>query len=94
MLDWVRACKGGDPDCSDFKVSAPFAEWMVLGVIAFRVQGKLGQREFSIHQQRGSQSLREATVPQRLGTEAVAPRYSVAARLQANLAVAQRRTEE
>ena len=41
MLDWVRACKGGDPSCSDFKVSAPFAEWMVLGVIAFRVPGKL-----------------------------------------------------
>ncbi len=41
MLDWVRACKGGDPGCSDFKVSAPFAEWMVLGVIAFRVPGKL-----------------------------------------------------
>ncbi len=41
MLDWVRACKGGDASCSDFKVSAPFAEWMVLGVIAFRVPGKL-----------------------------------------------------
>jgi predicted dehydrogenase len=41
MLDWVRACKGGDPSCSDFKVSAPFAEWMVLGVIAFRVPGRL-----------------------------------------------------
>jgi hypothetical protein len=41
MLDWVRACKGGDPACSNFSVSAPFAEWMLLGVIAFRVPGKL-----------------------------------------------------
>ncbi len=41
MLDWVRACKGGDPACSNFNVASPFAEWMVLGVIAFRVPGKL-----------------------------------------------------
>lgn len=41
MLDWVRSCKGGDAACSNFSVSAPFAEWMVLGVIAFRVPGKL-----------------------------------------------------
>jgi len=41
MRDWVRACKGGDAACSNFSVSAPFAEWMVLGVIAFRVPGKL-----------------------------------------------------
>jgi predicted dehydrogenase len=41
MRDWVRACKGGDPSCSDFSITAPFAEWMTLGVIAFRVPGKL-----------------------------------------------------
>jgi predicted dehydrogenase len=41
MLDWIRACKGGDPSCSDFSVTAPFVEWMTLGVIAFRVPGKL-----------------------------------------------------
>jgi hypothetical protein len=41
MQDWVRACKGGDPPCSHFGVSGPFAEWMLLGVIAFRVPGKL-----------------------------------------------------
>ena len=41
MLDWVRACKGGDPSCSDFSITAPFVEWMTLGVIAFRVPGKL-----------------------------------------------------
>jgi hypothetical protein len=41
MLDWVRACKGGDPSCSDFSISAPYAEWLTLAVIAFRVPGKL-----------------------------------------------------
>ena len=41
MLDWIRACKGGDPGCSDFSITAPFVEWMTLGVIAFRVPGKL-----------------------------------------------------
>jgi predicted dehydrogenase len=41
MTDWVRACKGGEPACSNFSVSSPFAEWMLLGVIAFRVPGKL-----------------------------------------------------
>ena len=41
MLDWVRYCKGGEPSCSNFGIAAPFAEWMLLGVIAFRVPGKL-----------------------------------------------------
>jgi predicted dehydrogenase len=41
MLDWVRYCKGGEPSCSHFGISGPFAEWMLLGVIAFRVPGKL-----------------------------------------------------
>jgi predicted dehydrogenase len=41
MADWVRACKGGDPGCSDFSISAPYAEWLTLAVIAFRVPGKL-----------------------------------------------------
>ena len=39
--DWIRACKGGDPACSNFNVAAPFAEWMLLGVIALRFDGKL-----------------------------------------------------
>src|SRR5262249_23239678 len=39
--DWIRACKGGEPACSNFNVAAPFVEWMVLGVIALRVEGKL-----------------------------------------------------
>jgi len=41
MLDWVRACKGGDPSCSDFSITAPYAEWLSLIAIAFRVPGKL-----------------------------------------------------
>lgn len=41
MQDWVRACKGGDPACSQFSVSGPFAEWLALASIAFRVSGKL-----------------------------------------------------
>lgn len=39
--DWIRACKGGDAACSNFDVAAPFVEWMLLGVIALRVEGKL-----------------------------------------------------
>ncbi len=34
--DWVRACKGGDEACSNFNVSAPFTEWIALGVVALR----------------------------------------------------------
>ena len=41
MLDWVRACKGGDASCSDFSITAPYAEWLALAAIAFRVLGKL-----------------------------------------------------
>jgi hypothetical protein len=39
--DWIRACKGGEQSCSDFSVAAPFVEWMLLGVIALRVEGKI-----------------------------------------------------
>ncbi|MBL8177024.1 MAG: Gfo/Idh/MocA family oxidoreductase [Bryobacterales bacterium] len=39
--DWIRACKGGDPACSNFNNAVPFVEWMLLGVIALRVEGKL-----------------------------------------------------
>lgn len=41
MLDWVRACKGGEASCSDFSVTAPYAEWLALVCIAWRVPGKL-----------------------------------------------------
>ena len=39
--DWIRACKGGDATCSNFNVAVPFVEWMLLGVVATRVEGKL-----------------------------------------------------
>ena len=41
MLDWVRACKGGVPSCSDFSITAPYAEWLALVAIALHVPGKL-----------------------------------------------------
>ena len=39
--DWVRACKGGDPAESRFSVAGPLTEWILLGVIALRAEGKL-----------------------------------------------------
>jgi hypothetical protein len=39
--DWIRACKGGEPACSNFSIAGPYTEWMVLGAIATRVPGKL-----------------------------------------------------
>jgi predicted dehydrogenase len=39
--DWIRACKGGDPACSNFSVAGPFVEWMLLGVIAMKFEGKI-----------------------------------------------------
>ncbi|MFB3777903.1 MAG: Gfo/Idh/MocA family protein [Bryobacteraceae bacterium] len=41
MRDFIRAAKGGDPACSSFEVAAPFVEWMLLGVVALRHEGKL-----------------------------------------------------
>ena len=41
MADWVRACKGGEPSCADFRITALFAEWLALAVISWRVPGKL-----------------------------------------------------
>jgi hypothetical protein len=39
--DWIRSAKGGDPSCSNFNVASPFVEWMLLGVIACRSEGKI-----------------------------------------------------
>ena len=47
--DWIRACKGGDPACSNFNVAAPFVEWMLLGVIALRVDGKVEYDAAKMH---------------------------------------------
>jgi len=34
--DWIRACKGGGPACSNFSIAAPYTEWMLLGSICWR----------------------------------------------------------
>jgi len=39
--DWIRACKGGSPACSNFNVSAPFTEWITLGAIATKLNCRL-----------------------------------------------------
>jgi predicted dehydrogenase len=39
--DWIRACKGGEPPCSNFNLAGPFTEWVSLGVLALRFEGKL-----------------------------------------------------
>lgn len=39
--DWIRACKGGAPACSNFDVAAPFTEWVTLGAIALRLNTRL-----------------------------------------------------
>jgi hypothetical protein len=39
--DWIRAAKGGDPACSNFSAAAPFTEWIALGSLATRFEGKL-----------------------------------------------------
>jgi predicted dehydrogenase len=39
--DWIRACKGGEPACSSFDYSGPFTEWVLLGTVAQRFEGKL-----------------------------------------------------
>jgi hypothetical protein len=41
LKDWVRACKGGAPACSNFSVAAPYTEWLVLGAVATHYEGKL-----------------------------------------------------
>ena len=39
--DWIRSCKGGEKSCSNFSVAGPFVQWMLLGVIAMKFEGKL-----------------------------------------------------
>ncbi|MGZ4961423.1 MAG: Gfo/Idh/MocA family protein [Limisphaerales bacterium] len=39
--DWLRACKGGPPACSNFDVSGPFSETVLLGNLAIRMGKKI-----------------------------------------------------
>jgi predicted dehydrogenase len=41
VRDWIRAGKGGAPACSNFSVAGPYTEWLALGAIAVRFDGKL-----------------------------------------------------
>ena len=41
LRDWVRACKGGAPACSNFSIAGPYTEWLVLGAAAVHYEGKL-----------------------------------------------------
>jgi hypothetical protein len=41
LRDWVRACKGGSPACSNFSIGGPYTEWLVLGAVAVHYEGKL-----------------------------------------------------
>jgi hypothetical protein len=38
--DWIRACKGGAPACSNFSIAGPYTEWMVLGAVAVHFPGE------------------------------------------------------
>ncbi len=39
--DWIRACKGGPAACSNFNVSGPFTETVLLGNLALRLNKKI-----------------------------------------------------
>ena len=39
--DWVRACKGGAPACSNFSIAGKYTEWLLLGAVAVHFEGKL-----------------------------------------------------
>lgn len=55
--DWIRACKGGEPACANFDYSGPFTEWVLLGVVALRAEGKLlwdaGRMKITNHREAG-----------------------------------------
>ena len=38
--NWIDACKGGQPACSNFDYSGPFTETVVMGNLAIRMPGK------------------------------------------------------
>jgi predicted dehydrogenase len=39
--DWIQACKGGEPACSNFDYAVPLTELVLLGVLAQRADTKL-----------------------------------------------------
>jgi hypothetical protein len=39
VRDWIRACKGGAPACSNFSIAGPYTEWLVAGAAALHAEG-------------------------------------------------------
>ena len=39
--NWVDACKGGEPACSNFDYSGPLSETVLMGNLAIRSEGQL-----------------------------------------------------
>ena len=39
--DWIHAAKTGEPADSNFAIAGPFTEWILLGTLALRFEGKL-----------------------------------------------------
>lgn len=39
--DWIDACKGGEPACSNFDYSGPLSETVLMGNLAIRSEGQL-----------------------------------------------------
>ncbi len=39
-MNWVQACKGGEPACSNFDYSGPFTEMVLMGNLAIRFPGQ------------------------------------------------------
>ena len=66
--DWLRACKGGAPSCSNFSIAGPFTEWILLGVIALRVPGKLewDSKKMKFTNSAAGQQIHQAPGPQGL----------------------------
>lgn len=34
--NWIQACKGGEPACSNFSIGGPYTQWLLLGAISWR----------------------------------------------------------
>src|SRR5690606_33348521 len=39
--NWIDACKGGEPACSNFSYACPFTEVVLLGNLAIRMETKV-----------------------------------------------------
>jgi len=55
--DWIRACKGGDPSCSNFNIAASVrrVDAAGRGRAPRRGQARVGRRQDAVYQQPGSE---------------------------------------